>query len=187
MPWPPGDRSVHSLFIGSFFRAFGAPRVDFSCFLVGPEPHRKIKFFRFLQKSTKTKNKSTLGAPGLHFGSFSWLWGTLFASIFHCFLNVLKWENVWFFNIFSGLEHQKPFIFGSFFHRFYVISKSLPGTVCRGSKRRPIMKSWFLEPFSIFIENAPNFKNNKDVLFGFFTLRFLSAPLSLACPRNFLN
>jgi hypothetical protein len=71
---------------GGFFRAFGAPRVDFPCFLVAPEPHQKIKFFRLLQKSMKTKKKSILGAPGLHFGQFFMTFGSPFGIDFSLFI-----------------------------------------------------------------------------------------------------
>ena len=54
-------------------------------FLVAPEPHRKIKFFRLLPKSIKTKNKSILGAPGLHFGPFFMTFGSHFGIDFSLF------------------------------------------------------------------------------------------------------
>ena len=48
------------------------------------------------------------------------------------------------------MTFEVPFgiLFSSIFN---VVSKPLPGTVFRGSQRRPIMKSWFLVPFSIFM------------------------------------
>jgi hypothetical protein len=105
---------------GSFFQAFGAPRVDFPCFLVAPEPHRKIKFFRLLQKSIKTKNKSILGAPGLHFGSLFMTFGSHFGIDFSLFfLNDLKSRKVFVFQYFSMvLDHQEPLISNSRFIDF---------------------------------------------------------------------
>ena len=55
-----GESFVH-------FPPLGRQGSIFACFLVAPERHRKIKFFRLPQKSIKMENKWTLGAPRLHF------------------------------------------------------------------------------------------------------------------------
>ena len=101
---PPGDRPLPGFRSGAHFGAFGGPRVDFRCFLVAPEPHRKIMFFRLSQKSLKMDNKWTLGGPMLHFLRFSMTFGNHSGIDFSIFsrlaksmksMTVLHFERIW--------------------------------------------------------------------------------------------
>ena len=79
--------------------------------------------------------------------------GTILASCFHCFFEWPKVnKSVCFSILFNSFKPSKtidfPIVFSSIFN---VYSKPLPGTVFRGSQRRPIMKSWFLVRCSIFM------------------------------------
>ena len=131
---PPGDLTVCCCPPGSFFRAFGAPRVDFPWFLVALEPHRKIKFFRLLQKSIKTKNKSILGAPGLHFVLFFITLGSYFGIDFSLFFWMTSnQEKCLFFNTFQWFWTIKNHWFSYSFSFFFMFFQNrYPGLFLEG-------------------------------------------------------
>ena len=86
-----------------------------------PGRPRKITFFRHRPKCIKMKNKSTLGAPGLHFGPLFITLGNHFGIDFHCFFEWPKVKkSVCFSILFNGFGPSKtidfPIAFPSIFH-----------------------------------------------------------------------
>ena len=120
MPWPPlatgrCPGSARGLFLeplalhGSIFVVFWSSRnlIEKSC------------FFDFHKNRKKWTISGHLAARGSIFCEFSWLLGSILASIFRLFLELRKAWNRWQFHTLRGFGIPKPVIFRFFFYPFF--------------------------------------------------------------------
>ena len=116
--------------------------------------------FGIAPKRQKSDDKLKLGGPCRHFGPQDITFEVPFGIVFSLFLvNDRKARKVFVFQYFSMvLNHQKPLIFQSFFHRFFMFFQSRsPGPFLEGPSAELLWKvrCWCHFRFSGFPKRLP--------------------------------